>query len=767
MTFKLHFRKTPDTPVQGSGRTKARLTFISTLLFIALVSYLLYIPEKKTIGDATLNIGDIANEDITVQSDTTIEDKQRTEENRRQALKNVSPIYEYYPNAELQSRDSIIRWFSFLRSARKSFIKNPALLKNTNAAISREFGLQLSEKELTLLLQSNFSDTLDLNQLLDFLNSLYQKRIVTSMTGIKHNKQGAIKLIIPNGEPQILKTGELLDLKKTEAILSDWLRNQEIPEPAATLLAEIIRDFIEVNISYSSNLTQEEEKHASASINPVSIRLKANKVILRKGDEITPEIMNIIRLITVAEEKTERRFPAFLMIVVIMTFLSFFGIQFYKHWCSDIINKDKILIVMGATLLVSVLIYRVCRFLFPLVLKNINLEIPYDMQTIFLALPFGFGALVIAFIFDLHSGVIFSFINAIAGGIVCNWDFQISLCILISNLAVVYGIEYYQRLKRSPIIKAAVLWMLPATLILVLTLNITGAEFSLPTLSLEVIIVFFAAVISPTLATFIIPLWETVFRLVTDLKLIELTNLNLPIFREMLEKAPGTYHHSQMVASLSEAAAQDLGISPLLLTAMALYHDIGKIDGPHFFTENHSLYPNPHKSLSPQDSAKNITAHIREGIDRAAKLKLPEVVANSIKQHHGTKVVRFFYDKARDMSSIDSDGFDDKAFRYQGDRPKNIENAIIMLADQVEAASKSLANPTDEELKNVLRKIIETNIEENQFDECEDLTFRALNNIANSFHRKLSSIYHMRISYPGFDFKEKEEKTGTTSPGYF
>jgi putative nucleotidyltransferase with HDIG domain len=379
------------------------------------------------------------------------------------------------------------------------------------------------------------------------------------------------------------------------------------------------------------------------------------------------------------------------------------------------------------------------------------------MQSIFFAIPFGFGALAIAFIFNLQTAVIFSFVNATIGGIMCQWDFRIALYILLGNLAVSFGIEFYQRLKRSPIIKAAILWMLPVNIAVIVVFNFTEPDTTLPHISVDLLMGTFAAVLSPALATFIMPLWEMLFKLVTDLKLIELTNLNLPIFREMLEKAPGTYHHSQMVASLSEAAAQDLGISPLLQTAMALYHDIGKIDSPHFFTENHALYKNPHDNLSPRESSKNIISHIPDGLERAEKLKIPGVVASSIRQHHGTKVVRYFYDKARDMSSVDSDGFEDKAFRYQGEKPKSIENAIIMLADQVEAATKSLASPTDEEIKNVIRKMIDANIDENQFDECEGLTFKAVNSIASSFHKKLSSIYHMRISYPAFDFKEKKE----------
>jgi putative nucleotidyltransferase with HDIG domain len=537
-----------------------------------------------------------------------------------------------------------------------------------------------------------------------------------------------------------------------------FLKEQKVPARSTAFIASVLMDFIDPNISYSMSLTREEEQLAAAAVNPVLIKLKANKIIVRKGDEIKPEDLKVLELIAYAEKIREQRLPNFYLILVILLFLALFGGTFFKTWQSEGMNREKTFMVISATLLFSAIIYRVCLFLFPLILENLAIEINYDMQSIFFAVPFGFGALATAFIFNLRSAVIYSFVNATIGGIMCQWNSRIMLYILLGNLAASFGIEFYQRLKRSPIIKAAILWMLPVNIVLIVVFNFTEPDTTLPQISVDLLMGTFAAVISPVLATFIMPLWEMLFKLVTDLKLIELTNLNLPIFREMLEKAPGTYHHSQMVASLSEAAAQDLGISPLLQTAMALYHDIGKIDNPHFFTENHSLYKNPHDNLSPRESSKNIISHIPDGMERAKKLKIPGVVASSIRQHHGTKVVRYFYDKARDMSSVDSDDFDDKAFRYEGEKPKTIETAIIMLADQVEAAAKTMPSPTDEEIKNVIRKIIDANIDENQFDECEGLTFKALNSIANSFHKKLSSIYHMRIAYPAFDFKEKREE---------
>jgi cyclic-di-AMP phosphodiesterase PgpH len=771
MPFELHFLKA-NTSLAGKNRGKFSWALvISGLLFVVATSYLIYVPQQQIIVENSLKIGDIVTEDIQIKKDITVEDKESTEAKRKQAVENIVPIYEYDDEKKNLTVNLIHQWFQLLNRARKDYIKSnkdkPELLK-IKSQIESQFGLEFTPQEIQSLLNSDFFEKTDLDLLLATVKSFYQKKILRSMTGARKSKESTIKVVSKTSSPVILKIDDLYDFKKVKSALTQFIRGQGYGHQPVDFIASTLMSFIEENISYSLNLTREEEQRASAAVNPVLIKLKTGKVILRKGDEVRPGDMKILKLIAAQSKTREAQFSDFYLILAILLFFTVFGGKFFTLWVSSGINKEKIFRVTGATLLLSAIVYRVSYFIFPLILNNVTFEIHFDSQSIFYAIPFGFGALAISFIFNLQSAVIFSFINAVLGAMICDWDFRIFLYILIGNLAVSYGIELYQRLKRSPIIKAAVLWLLPVNLVTIFLFHLTESAFNWNLLATNLVMGMFSALVCPVLANFLIPLWEGLFQLVTELKLIELTNLNLPIFREMLEKAPGTYHHSQMVASLAESAAQDLGLSPLLQTAMSLYHDIGKIENPHFFSENHAIYRNPHPNMSPRDSAKNIIAHIPDGIERANKLKIPPVVSSSIRQHHGNKLVRFFYDKAREMSTVDSDGLDDKVFRYPGEKPKNIENAIIMLADQVEAASKSLAAPTDEEIKNVIRKIIDTNIEEIQFDECEGLTIKNLNIIANSFLKKLSSIYHMRVSYPGFDFKEKEStnnKPKTTDSG--
>ena len=763
MAFELKFLKSYQP---SSGKTRKRspiLTLIAGLAFVLSTSYLLYVPPKKVIDDYTIKVGDIAKENIEINKDVFFEDKHATQELRQKARAEVTPVYEWLKDNETKSSDRLQRWVQLIRDAKVEYLKNEK--KETELAtikenIEKEFGLEFTQKEIRSILVSEFFTKVDIDQLLTFVKNLYQKRILISFAGANQSTAGTINIHLKDRNNEVKKVSTLYDLNKAKSEVANFVRDQRFGKLPVNFITNVLMQFIYINISYSQNLTLDEQQTAAIAVNPVMKNLKKGKIILRKGDEVTPEIYEELKLIQVEAKTRAQTISNFYLIALVLIFLTLFGNKFFKIWSHSSVNKEKLFVVMGATITVSAIVYRASIFLFPLIMENLSqsIAIEYNIQSIYFAIPFGFGVLTVAFVYNLQSAVIFSFINAIIGTMVCGWDFSIFLYILTGNLAVSYGIEYYQRLKRSPIIKASFLWLLPSNIVMITIFHLTGNNFDWLLLLVNVVTGIFAALAAPILANFTIPLWESMFQLVTELKLVELSNLNLPIFREMLEKAPGTYHHSQMVATLSEAAAQDLGLSPLLVRAMALYHDIGKIDGPHYFTENHTMYRNPHPNLSPRESAKNIIAHINDGVERAKKLNLPPMVMSAISQHHGTKLVRFFYDKAKEVSSVDSDGFDDKSFRYPGEKPKNIENAVIMLADQVEAASKSLASPTDVEIKNVIRKIIDTNIEEAQFNECEGLTFKNLNIIANSFHKKLHSIYHMRVSYPGFDFKDKEKQ---------
>ncbi|UCD33488.1 MAG: HDIG domain-containing protein [Desulfobacterales bacterium] len=210
-------------------------------------------------------------------------------------------------------------------------------------------------------------------------------------------------------------------------------------------------------------------------------------------------------------------------------------------------------------------------------------------------------------------------------------------------------------------------------------------------------------------------------------------------------EAPGTYHHSVVVGSMVEAAASEIGANPLLAKVCGYYHDIGKIKKPMYFIENQTNGINKHDKLAPSMSSLILISHVRDGVDMAKKYKLGAVILDTIKQSHGTSLISFFYEKAKQLKGADSLNIDD--FRYPGPKPQTKEAGLVMLADMVEAASRVLANPTPSRIQGLVQHLINTVFSDGQLDECE-LTLKDLNNIAKSFNKILYGIHHHRIEYP-------------------
>ena len=755
MNFDLELKKKKRQPAAAEKGKSSLGKLLIGIAFIAIISYISYQPPLKTIIDSTLKVGDIATDDIVIRKDMTVEDKEMTEVNRQKARANLIPVYEFNEQKIASSQMLLNEWFKYFMGVRKEWAKGRLKLNQVRSQISGNFGLELSTAAINDLLRANAFGKIDSHSLLQEITNWEERGILFSKIGIPKGRGDLITIYSEKRGYSQVKVAELFDSNEIKEKLNVFLKNTALKGSEKEILAPILLEYISVNVSFSEILTRLQEEKTLALVNPVLIQLKKNKIIQRRGDEISKDHLRLVNLIKAEEKTSSNKIPGIFLIFTIL------GILFYFFWRLHAltkiggINRLKLDFVSAMTFIACAVSYRLSLFVYPLILNSIALSINIDNVGMVYGIPFAVGSLLIAFLFSLQSAVNFSIVNAIISGIICDWNFNIMLFVLAGNLAVAFGIEFYQRLKRSSILKAGFFWLLPVNMMTTLMFALTEDNYNWRIITFFVVMGILSALLSVFIANFMIPLWEVMFKVVTDLKLVEITNLSLPVFREMLEKAPGTYHHSQMVASLAEAAAQELQLSPILLRAMALYHDIGKIDSPQFFTENSSVYENPHTQLTPRDSAKIIIAHISAGLEKADSLKLPQKIAQAIAQHHGTKLVKFFYEKAKEIGFGHLDDFDENMFRYPGKKPQEIEQAIIMLADQVEAASKSLSAPNDQDIKNVIEQIISTDSAENQFDECQDLTFKALNIIAGSFYNKLAAIYHQRIAYPGFDFKKE------------
>jgi len=250
------------------------------------------------------------------------------------------------------------------------------------------------------------------------------------------------------------------------------------------------------------------------------------------------------------------------------------------------------------------------------------------------------------------------------------------------------------------------------------------------------------------------PIVESISGYTSDIKLLELANLNHPLLRELIVRAPGTYHHSHLVGILAEAAAEAIGANSLLVRVGAYYHDVGKIKKPQYFIENSRNGENKHEKLSPYMSALIVSAHVKDGFEMAMGAGIPKVISDMIPQHHGTRLISYFYEKARQMKDPEIEKVDEKDFCYPGPKPQTREAAILMLADVTEASVRALKEKSTTRIRQTVQHAINDIFAESQLDQC-DLTLRDLNDIAESFVRILLGIYHQRIEYP----KGEHEKT--------
>jgi uncharacterized domain HDIG len=298
----------------------------------------------------------------------------------------------------------------------------------------------------------------------------------------------------------------------------------------------------------------------------------------------------------------------------------------------------------------------------------------------------------------------------------------------------------------------------PFNVILILVFHLIKQSFSdLRVLGTELFSAILGGLLSAAVAFVLIPIFESLFSFLTPSKLHELTNSDLPIFRQLALEAPGTYHHSLIVATLAEKAAEEIKANSTLVKAGGLYHDIGKLKRPEYFSENQNPVSNIHRDLTPSLSTLVIINHVKDGVDLGKKLRLPKQIIELIAQHHGTAIVRYFYQKAKEKYDPELHKIEAEDFRYPGPTPRSKEAGLIMLADSVEAATRSLKSPTRENLKRVITEIFNTHLQDGQLDDC-GFSLKELRIIANSFLSTLYAIYHPRPTYPGFEFEKKTEK---------
>ncbi|MEE9614427.1 MAG: HDIG domain-containing metalloprotein [Thermodesulfobacteriota bacterium] len=481
--------------------------------------------------------------------------------------------------------------------------------------------------------------------------------------------------------------------------------------------------------------------------------LKRGETIVREGERITAEALNKLELIETAMKDSSFLLPAaglFVFTVLFIAVVYLFASRNIKKFA----HGQRDLLLMAVIFLGVMFLLR----LFGFAAAVMQAVLPVVPETVYIyMIPVAVGPMLVRLFLNSETAFVFAAVLSIMAGLFLGWSLAIGAYFFIGG--VVAAMEVRHATQRSTMIKAGFsVGAINAVALLGIAAvrgGATGPVFS-------IIAGFLNGLITAVLAVGLAPLIEMLFRYTTNIKLLELSRMDHPLLKGLAVQAPGTYHHSIVIGTLVESAAEAIGANPLLARVSAYYHDIGKARMPLYFIENVNGGENKHEKLTPSMSALVLTKHIKEGVEMAGDYGLGNEITDVIRQHHGTSLITYFYQKAKEQEDSGVHEVNEKDFRYPGPRPQTREAGIVMLADAIEAASKTLPDPTPTKIQGMTQKIVNRIFVDGQLDECE-LTLKDLHLITGSFNRVLSGIYHQRIDYPEPAYIEKEG--GSEGPG--
>lgn len=524
-------------------------------------------------------------------------------------------------------------------------------------------------------------------------------------------------------------------------------RIQSFSVKEADAFAVALSPFIQPSIIYDAAATENQKKEAAASVQPVTISLKRSETVVEQGTKITPQILSQIAAIRNYSSST-RQVNRFVGLLFLITALFWGAWKFIEH--RGIVprlalSERKTFALFGFIVVVQTalmaMFFRVAEFT-----ASQNVKAPLSDPSLWaFAVPFAMGSLLMTLLADRRTALFTGIFTAILAGFLAPRGLEFAVYAIISSSVSVYGIGRYR--SRQTVTLAGVFVGLAGAALSVALIAYTQQPFILNTVLLAVACGLASGIITAALTAMFLPLCESLFGILTDVKLLELSNADLPALGQLAMRAPGTNQHSHAVGQLAEDACRVVGANALLTRIGALYHDIGKTAAPDHFVEN-QLGKNPHDRLKPAQSAKIIISHVTYGTKLAKEMGLPQRIVDFIPQHHGTRTLHYFLKKAQ-AEAREADEISENDFRYPGPKPQFREAAIMMIADSCEAAARSLAEPTPENIRFIVTKIIDAIVADDQLDEC-DLTLRELTQIRESMIRSLVAIYHSRVDYPGY-----------------
>lgn len=672
----------------------------------------------------------------TIRSPKTVEDELKTAESRENAAEAVEKVY-VFKSEMAQNRVSLIgSIFDFVKETNQE--STPAIENDENNEKAEITTLQTRLKLLKNKLTENVSE--------DITDSLSDPILTSLLEADPTELQSLKDIVLQHVEAAMNEKIREDGIEQAKKEVNTKIKDATLPHHIETAASELGQYAIVANDLYDPELTEERKKQAMEEVEPVKIL--QGQIIVQEGHLIDRESYRQLEMLGLLKSNPTVKpligVGIFVLLVIGMIYFSFSRLT---------LSEEK----TQSYLLLSSLIF-ICSLV---VMQLIALMEDANLNEIAYVFPAAMAPMLIRTLINERFALIITVILAACGSIVFHdgisgtIDVEIAIYILFSGLSGVLFLS--GRNERSHILQAG-LFVSGINLLLIFFLILIGSgQFTATEYFYYGLYAIISGLLSAVFTIGLLPFFEAAFGMLSTMRLIELSNPNHPLLKKLLTETPGTYHHSVMVANLAESACEAIGANGLLARVGCYYHDVGKTKRPPFFIENQMNIENPHDRLPPETSRDIIIAHTTDGANELRKHKLPKQIIDIAEQHHGTSLLKYFYFKAKK----EDDKIQEKEYRYPGPKPQTRETAVISLADSVEAAVRSMANPTPEEIRSLVHNIAQDKLLDGQFNEC-DLTMKEIELVKNTFCETLNGIFHSRIEYPDLK-QQKVVSDGTTN----
>jgi cyclic-di-AMP phosphodiesterase PgpH len=747
------------------------------LIGLSVIISILLFPNVLT-RQHVYKLGDVADRDIKASSDFLLEDQGSTEQNRQDAVKAVRSVYDFDPTSTgLVGR--IREAFAGGREVLSVAASPPQLKDDSITEIEAASLIQPVDVEV---LKKSFYETLEIQPdnrhfeklvkgrfpieveeaIIDLVGPVTKRGVVGNKLMLMSQSGKGIILHDIQSEKE-LKVSDLerfFDLETAGKFIRDKsldLRRTIVPKTLAETASGMAVALIKPNLTFNKRETELRKDQSRKAVRPVYFKVKKGEMIVREGERITPS-----HLLKLSEQKkmiTHKvmfgRVPAMAILIgFLITAMYLVGLMTGPSSKEKEGAKD--LLFNAVTLLVMFLVVIASNFIAEETARGFNYFTP---RALLFIVPVASGAMLISIFQGIGVAATFSLLVAVLASLVVEGRVEFFIYYFISSLVAAHGVRNCR--ERSVFIKTG-LKVSAFNMVLALSIETLYGSFYTMESVIALAAAFIGGILVGVIATGLLPLIEMSFGYTSDIKLLELANLDQPLLRELMVQAPGTQHHSVIVSNMVEATAKAINANPLLAKVAAYYHDIGKMKKPLYFVENQRDRENRHEKLAPSMSSLILISHVKDGVELAGKNKLGSEIIDIIRQHHGTSLISFFYEKAKEQGKKKGEKalkVTEQDFRYPGPKPQTKEAGLVMLADVVEAASRTVSDPTVARIQGMVQKMINKVFSDGQLDECE-LTLKNLHEIAKSFNQTLTGIFHHRIEYP-----ESTAKGGSARKG--